>query len=135
MLNINTVRPLRTFTASVSGQLCRTSTRLRHVAALTVLRQTSKCCAAGGCPRPAATRNASLMMRTETICIHAPGLSNTINTGRGGTGTLCDTVMQGRNVRLETVKSAVFIDVYEVGAGGGTRTHTTFLPCLLARIH
>ena len=33
---------------------------------------------------------------------------------------------KGRNVRLEAAKSAVFIDVFQIGAGGGTRTHTTF---------
>ena len=30
------------------------------------------------------------------------------------------------NLWLETAKSAVFIDYYQLGAGGGTRTRTTF---------
>ncbi len=36
------------------------------------------------------------------------------------------TLCKGRNVWLEVAKSAVFIDVFQFGAGGGTRTHTTF---------
>src|SRR6266480_1135010 len=47
MLNTSTCRPLRTFTASVSGYVRRTSTRLRHAAALTNLRQASKWASCG----------------------------------------------------------------------------------------
>ena len=36
----------------------------------------------------------------------------------------------GHNARLEVAKCAVFIDVYQIGAGGGTRTRTTFPLCL-----
>src|ERR1035441_7552936 len=76
MLNISTCRPLRTCTASVSGYVCRTSTRLRHAAFLTNLRQASRARAIGGCSRPAAVKNASLMRHTKTICIHSLDLSN-----------------------------------------------------------
>ena len=37
-----------------------------------------------------------------------------------------DTLPRRVNLWTDTAKSAVIIDVYEAGAGGGTRTHTTF---------
>jgi hypothetical protein len=40
--------------------------------------------------------------------------------------TLPRDVTRRLNLWLETFKSAVFIDVLQIGAGGGTRTHTTF---------